>query len=72
MKYYQIIRHFKCEAVNNLLLTYVDNELFTYKEMKRYNIPFQLTRPVEVSCRKTYFFFGARHADNEDIIVLEG
>ena len=41
---------------------YVANELYTEKEAEKLGINPALCDPVEVSRKKTYFFFGCRFA----------
>ena len=36
------------------------DELFTKKEIEKYNIPTKILVPVEISKKRVYFFFGAR------------
>ena len=36
----------------------VKGELFTEKEVQKYNIPEKILEKVEISCKKVYFFFG--------------
>ena len=38
----------------------VKGELFTEKEVYKYNIPAKILEKVEISRKKTYYFFGAR------------
>ena len=38
----------------------VKGELFTEKEVKKYNIPEKILEKVEISRKKIYYFFGAR------------
>lgn len=40
--------------------TLVKDELFTEKEVQKYNIPCEHLKPVTVSKKNVYFFFGAR------------
>ena len=39
---------------------FVRNELYTKKELERFKVPSSYYRPVEVSKKSTYWFFGAR------------
>lgn len=38
----------------------VENELYTEREMNRYEIPVEYTEPIELNRNETYWFFGAR------------
>ena len=40
----------------------VKGELFTGKEVEKYNIPARILQSVEVSKKGTYYIFGARMA----------
>lgn len=42
----------------------VENELLTAKECERIGLNYKKLLPVEVSRKKTYFFFGARFECN--------
>ena len=39
---------------------FVENELYTKTEMKKYSIPMEYVEPVELKRNDTFFFFGAR------------
>lgn len=41
---------------------YVANELYTEKEVQKQNLNRSFLKPVEVSKKKVYWFFGARFA----------
>lgn len=43
---------------------HVANELYTKKEAVKYGINPVFCDKVEISCKKTYFFFGARFEKN--------
>lgn len=59
MKYYKIKQDYdnKRRKDGSIL---VGNELYTEKELEKYNIPTSYCDIVEVSRKDTYFFFGAR------------
>ena len=38
----------------------VENELYTEREMNRYEIPTEYTEPIELDRKETYWLFGAR------------
>lgn len=61
MKYYKIKMEYdnKPRKDNNIL---VGGELYTKREMEKYNIPFKYCEVVEIPKNKIYFFFGARFA----------
>lgn len=42
---------------------FVGNELYTPREKEKYSIPDAFCDVIEVSRKKTYFFFGARFCD---------
>lgn len=59
MKYYKIKKeHDNKKRKDGSIL--IENELYTEKELKKYNIPVDYCDIVEVSKRQVYFFFGAR------------
>lgn len=41
---------------------YISNELYTPAEVKKQNLNADFLKTVEISKKKTYFFFGARFA----------
>lgn len=59
MKYYKIKEEHdnKRRADGSIL---IGNELYTEKEMKKYNIPETWVDAVNVKPNEKYFFFGAR------------
>lgn len=59
MKYYRVKPEYdnKRRCDGSIL---VANELYTSKEIQRFNIPAVAVEAVEVSKRAIYFFFGAR------------
>ena len=42
---------------------YIANELYTPAEVKKEKLNSEYLTPVEISKKKTYFFFGARFAE---------
>lgn len=59
MKYYRIKEeHDNKKRIDGSIL--VGNELYTEKEVEKYHIPISYCDIIEVSRKKTYFFFGAR------------
>lgn len=63
MKYLQAVKY--VENFPDLFL--VKDELFTLKQAAKMKIPARYLREVEISQRKTHYFFGARFADKEAI-----
>ena len=59
MRYYQVLPKYD-NTPNTKLGILVKGELFTAKEMEKYNIPYGYTVVREVCKHKTYFSFGAR------------
>ena len=57
MVYY---RTTECKGNFPKIYAIVKGELFTEKEVKKYKIPEKILEKVEISCKKVYFFFGAR------------
>lgn len=47
-------------GTKNRQLYYVDNELFTEKECKKYNVDKSLCTPIHVNKNQTHWCFGAR------------
>lgn len=74
MLYFQVTTPDKVFRFNGYLQT-VGRELFTAREFERYSAPDKYgcrlrrewVRPVNVSPRRVFFFFGARFADEKDI-----
>lgn len=74
MLYYQVKKADKLSRLDGYIQT-VANELFTPAEYRKYSQPdrhgYRLrpewVRPVEVSRKRVYWFFGARLADVADI-----
>ena len=59
MTYYQVLPQFDNYRLPKRLI-YIQNELFTPAEVKRYNVDVNKCQKVQCSRKKTYFFFGAR------------
>lgn len=64
MIYFQVLPQYDNYALPKRLI-YVKDELFTPKELKRYNVDINKCRQITCSRKKTYFFFGARFAFRE-------
>lgn len=61
MLYYQVKPQFdNYRKPGKTFDIYVARELYTPKEVERYHLNKDYLQPVEISKRKTYFFFGAR------------
>lgn len=59
MKYLRVKNNFDNYKRNDGSI-YIANELYTLKEAIKYGINQSFCDKIEISCRKTYFFFGAR------------
>lgn len=59
MKYLKVKKDFDNYRRNDGSI-YVANELYTIKEAIKYGINYSFCDKIEVSSKKTYFFFGAR------------
>lgn len=66
MVYYQVKKEYDNKRRSDGSI-YVADELLTAAEVKRYNTPERYIKAVTVSKKKTYFFFGARFADVDQI-----
>jgi len=59
MLYFKIKKEFDQEKrKDNSIL--IQNELYTRKELEKYNIPLNRVDTIEVSKKDIYFLFGAR------------
>jgi hypothetical protein len=43
---------------------HISNELYTLKEAAKYGVNPAFCDKIEISCKKTFFFFGARFEKN--------
>ena len=67
MKYYRVLKsvHDRCVSQRGNPFYLVGNELLTKNEVVKKNIPFPFLECIEISKKKTHFFFGARSEDNK-------
>jgi hypothetical protein len=64
MKYYKVSEKMDQKRFGNGYF-YIAGELFTEKQANRIGANISLLDAVEISQRKTYWFFGARFAMND-------
>lgn len=61
MKYYQVLPKYDNYRLPKMLI-YIENELFTEKEVEKYGVNKKYCKEVEIPKNQTYWAFGARFA----------
>lgn len=60
MKYLKVKKEYDQYRLNGCMGIHIADELYTLKEVERYGVKTEYCEEVEISRKKTYFFFGAR------------
>ena len=63
MIYYQVNK--KSDGISFKKISLIENELFTEKEVIKYNIPLQCVTKINIPKNKTFFNFGCRFKNRD-------